>query len=107
MDELQAFFDFYCKPRSDSTKDWESSTPKVRLSLLGFEASGGQAETVVERPEDSYPLDRQILRTMYLDARNGTLGKTLPTGPFAKDYQANSLADCLVSTFSLCQSWTS
>ena len=100
MDELQAFFDFYSKPHSESTKDWESSTPKVRMSLLGFEASGGQAKTVVERVEDSFPLERQELRALYLDARDGSLGKTLSPEASSKGYEGRSLDDCLVSTSS-------
>ncbi|KAG5760176.1 hypothetical protein H9Q72_011706 [Fusarium xylarioides] len=55
-DELQQFFDFYCKPDIVKDTNWESSTARVRLSLLGFEADGSSATTVIERPEQTYPL---------------------------------------------------
>ncbi|KAF5568701.1 cocaine esterase [Fusarium phyllophilum] len=75
-DELQQFFDFYCKPDIAKDTNWESSTPRVRLSLLGFEADGSSAMTVIERPELSYPLARQRLRTLYLNGEKEKLAFT-------------------------------
>jgi predicted acyl esterase len=49
-DELQTFFDKYCK---DMSNDWEM-TPRLRLSLLGF--SNSPARTISEREAPSYPL---------------------------------------------------
>ncbi|KAL4725849.1 hypothetical protein ACLX1H_006523 [Fusarium chlamydosporum] len=63
-DELQRYCDAYSKPDSPLTaQQWEKSTPRVRLSLLGFESDGSPAKTVIERPEESYPLERQRLTT--------------------------------------------
>lgn len=96
-DELQEFFDFYCKPAATHTKNWETSTPHVRLSLLGFEASGSPAVTVVERPETSYPLQRQELRTLFLNAENGSLSSAPVPRKATMAYQGRSLHDSLVS----------
>ncbi|KAJ4148103.1 hypothetical protein LMH87_002590 [Akanthomyces muscarius] len=100
-DELQRFFDFYCKPAAASPADvnnWETSTPAIRLSLLGFEADGSPAATVVERPESSYPLERQELRKYFLDAQTGTLLKTAPAEATTRSYEGKSLHDQLSFT---------
>ncbi|KAK0388750.1 hypothetical protein NLU13_4993 [Sarocladium strictum] len=98
-DELQAFFDCYCKPdASPRAKNWEATTPPVRLSLLGFEDDGSPAATVIERPEKSYPLERQVLRTLYLNGENGTLVDTLPKQEAEKSYEGKSLTDGVTFT---------
>ncbi|EXM21248.1 Xaa-Pro dipeptidyl-peptidase, C-terminal [Fusarium oxysporum f. sp. vasinfectum] len=97
-DELQQFFDFYCKPCTGNKASWESSTPRVRLSLLGFEADGSSATTVVERPERSYPLTRQRLRTLYLDGTTGTLVDPKPNQEYINSYEGRSLSDGLTFT---------
>ncbi|KAK0212502.1 hypothetical protein DFS33DRAFT_1269288 [Desarmillaria ectypa] len=61
-DELQRFFDHYCKKIDNG---WPGSIPLVRLSLLGFNNS--PPKTVVERPEQEFPLARAQNRTYYLD----------------------------------------
>lgn len=98
-DELQSFFDFYCKPTAASPADvnnWEAFTPAIRLALLGFEADGSPAATVVERPESSFPLERQELRKYFLDAQTGTLLKTAPAEVTTRSYEGRSLHDQLV-----------
>ncbi|KAG7414189.1 putative serine esterase [Fusarium oxysporum f. sp. rapae] len=98
-DELQRYFDAYSKPESPITpKDWEESTPRVRLSLIGFESDGSPAKTVLERPEKSYPLERQKLTTLYLDAESGKLGKDKPGQETMKSYKGKSLTDQLTFT---------
>ncbi|KAH7006810.1 Alpha/Beta hydrolase protein [Ilyonectria destructans] len=98
-DELHAFFDFYCNPApSADARDWETSTPRVRLSLLGFEATGSPAATVVERPETSYPLERQELRTLYLDSESGRLNGEPLLQKATNSYEGKSLQDCLTFT---------
>jgi predicted acyl esterase len=72
-DELQRYFDRYCKGIENG---WEHDTPPVRLSLLGFD--GSAAETVIERPEQEYPLARQKPQLHYLDASIGKLVPELP-----------------------------
>lgn len=97
-DELQDFFDCYCKPDpSPCAKAWEVLTPPVRLSLLGFEADGSSAATVVERHERSYPLERQVLRTLYLNGEKGTLDNSKPSQEAVISYEGKSLNDVLVS----------
>ena len=96
-DELQAFFDAYCRPSKQSqAANWEALTPLVRLSLLGFEASGSAAKTIVERPEPSYPLERQILRTLYLDAETMTMKKSAPGSAATASYEGRILHSQLV-----------
>lgn len=70
VDDLQRYFDWYLKGIDNG---WEKDTPRVRLSLLGFEASGGMVQTVRERPEEEWPLSRQDLRRFYLNASKMTL----------------------------------
>jgi uncharacterized protein len=65
VDDLQRYFDRFLKGIDNG---WEKDTPKVRISLLGFETGGSIAKTVSERPEGEYPLVRQELRTFHLDA---------------------------------------
>ncbi|PVH69705.1 alpha/beta-hydrolase [Cadophora sp. DSE1049] len=64
VDDLQRYFDRFLK---NVLNGWED-TPPVRLSLLGFEASGGLTPTIRERPEKEWPLARQALQRFYLDA---------------------------------------
>ncbi|KAG4270386.1 hypothetical protein FPRO04_11545 [Fusarium proliferatum] len=92
------FFDFYCKPEIVKDTNWEFSTPRVRLSLLGFEADGSSATTVIERPEQNYPLTRQKLRTLYLDGTTGNLVDLRPDQESIKSYEGRSLRDGLTFT---------
>lgn len=64
VDDLARYFDRFLK---NERNGWED-TPLVRLSLLGFEASGSLTPTVLERPEKEWPLARQELKKFYLDA---------------------------------------
>ncbi|KAF4473174.1 Cocaine esterase [Fusarium agapanthi] len=78
--------------------NWEFSTPRVRLSLLGFESDESSATTVIERPKESYPLARQRLRTLYLDGTNGKLMDLKPDQECIKPYEGRSLGDGLTFT---------
>jgi uncharacterized protein len=72
-------------------------TPPVRLSLLGFEDDGSPALTVVERPESNYPLERQVLRTLFLDVGKGAMLSSQPAQEATKSYESHSLNDGIVS----------
>ncbi|RDW71755.1 hypothetical protein BP5796_07789 [Coleophoma crateriformis] len=85
-DELQKYFDHYCKGIQNG---WEDSTPPVRLSLVGFE--GSPAKTVTERVEQEYPLKRRTAKDYYLDVGSKTMS-TSPISTESKDqYEAHSL----------------
>ena len=92
-DDLQRFYDRYCK---NIDNGWEHDTPPVRLSLLGFEADGSSARTVLERSEKEWPLQRTKDLELFLDASN----KRLTTDPVAKEssvsYESHSLDDSVV-----------
>jgi uncharacterized protein len=97
-DDLQRYFDFYAKGIQNG---WEEETPPVRLSLLGFESGGSTAKTIVERPEKSWPLDRQEMRTFYLDNATATLVKERPGEEVSSSYDAHHLTDSKVSRIDL------
>jgi hypothetical protein len=63
--DLRRFFDYYLKGIQN---DWSKTAP-VRLAIL----DPGGAD-VVNRAEKEFPLARQELRRLYLDAATGTLG---------------------------------
>jgi uncharacterized protein len=91
-DELQRYFDRYAKGVMNG---WEDTTPPVRLSLLGFDHES-LAKTVLERPESSYPLERQELRTFYLDSASRSLQAVIPTEEGAAAYESHHLTDSAV-----------
>lgn len=86
-DELQRYFDRYAKGVMNG---WEDTTPPVRLSLLGFDGASA-AKTVLERPEKTYPLERQQLTTFYLNVENASLQDAAPTVETSVQYEAHSL----------------
>ncbi|KAJ0131516.1 Transposase [Fusarium oxysporum f. sp. albedinis] len=90
-DDLQRFFDHYCKGLDNA---WEN-TPPVRLSLIGFHNS--PARTVIERPENEFPLARQQLRKLYLDTKSRTLQWDPVTSEDTASYEGHSLGDTVVS----------
>lgn len=94
VDELQRFFDHFCKGIENG---WEQDTPPVRLSLLGFENS--PAKTVVERPEQEFPLARQTLKTYYLDAKTCTLAEQKPRQSAEATHQGHSLTASTVCKY--------
>ena len=61
-EEMLKFFDHYLKGIDNG---WEE-TPRIRVSVL----DPGQGNDIVERVEDSFPLARQELKSMYLDTEN-------------------------------------
>ena len=69
QDELLRFFDRYMKHIDNG---WED-TPKIRISVLD---PGGS--DLVERVEDSFPLERRELLPLYLNADTMTLGTEAP-----------------------------
>ena len=95
-DELQRYFDRYCKGIENG---WEHDIPPVRLSLLGFENS--PVKTIRERPEQEYPLARQQLHTYYLDAASKTLVPELPRSTSSTSHAGHDLNASSVSKLNL------
>jgi predicted acyl esterase len=91
--DLQKYFDRFCKGIENG---WEDSTPPVRLSLIGFDNSS-PAKTVLERPENEYPLARQQLQTFYLDVSNKTLNPEPVAVKSSDSYKAHDLEASIVS----------
>jgi hypothetical protein len=89
-DDLQRFFDRYCKGIMNG---WEEDTPSVRLTLLGC----GSVPNIVERPEAEFPLRRQQLVPLYLDGRNQTLRDSKPESEHSVSYEGHSLDASSVS----------
>ncbi|KAJ5725006.1 Alpha/Beta hydrolase protein [Penicillium malachiteum] len=89
MDDLQRFYDYFAKGIENG---WEKDTPRVRLSLLGYD--GSSARTVVERPEDQWPLARQCTTRYYLNAANSSLEATKPSRVATATHEGHSLTAC-------------
>ena len=87
VDDLQRFYDRYCKGIDNG---WERDTPRVRLSLISF-----TGKDVVERPEPEYPLSRQRLEKVYLDADNLTMSAQPSRAQSVASYEGHHLTDCL------------
>ncbi|KAI0136209.1 Alpha/Beta hydrolase protein [Xylariales sp. AK1849] len=87
-DELQCFLDRYCKGMDN---DWES-TPRLRVSLLGF--GGSPAKTIVERPEKDYPIPGTENRKYFLDAASHSMSRSKPVTESKTSYEAHHLTDC-------------
>lgn len=66
---------------------WEQ-TPRIRLSLLGY-----NRPSIVNRPEPSYPPPDFRYTTLYLDAKTSSLQSPLPPEPATATYQADSRSD--------------
>lgn len=86
--DLQRYFDRYLKGIDNG---WEKDTPRVRLSLLGFEVSGGISSTIRERPEPEWPLSRQQLRRLYLDVSTMSLQEQHVGTESSVSYAANDM----------------
>lgn len=93
-DDLQRFYDFYCK---DVQNGWEKDTPPLRLSLLGFESDGSDAHTVIERPENEWPVARERQMELYLDASSKKLSIEPVSESFSINYNGHSLDSSAVS----------
>lgn len=93
MDDLQRFYDFYAKGIQNG---WETETPRVRLTLLGYD--GSQAKTVEERPEKQWPPASQNSIRYYLDASNKALVPVQLNAPSSVAHESHSLTDCSVSS---------
>ncbi len=78
-DDERKFFDYYMK---DIPNDWQD-TPRVRIATL----DPGH-EDKIDRPEEDFPLPRQQLKKLYLDASDGSL-KTEPVAESEIRYAGN------------------
>lgn len=97
IDDLQRFYDCYAK---DVQNGWETDTPRVRLSLLGY--ANSPAKTVVERTETQWPPARQNTCRYYLNAATGSLAREKPSEPATTSYEGHSLSASLVLLFPAC-----
>ncbi|KAJ5775816.1 uncharacterized protein N7511_000827 [Penicillium nucicola] len=86
--DLQRFFDFYAKGIQNG---WELDTPRVRLTLLGYENS--PAKTVVERPEAQWPPASLRTEKFFLDAATKSLAALNPKNAAAVSHEGHSLTD--------------
>ncbi|KAK8230330.1 Alpha/Beta hydrolase protein [Phyllosticta capitalensis] len=84
--DLQRFLDFYCKGIENG---WEKDTPPLRLTLLGF--NGSMVKSIVERPEQQYPVARTRSVRYHLDASDKTGKPNPPNEEFSASYDAHSL----------------
>lgn len=81
INDLQKFLDKYMRGIDNG---WEN-TPKIRLSLLGY-----NRPSVIDRPESSYPPPSFQPVTFYLDAANASLTETAPKEDSKASYQADA-----------------
>ncbi|EOD52596.1 putative x-pro dipeptidyl-peptidase c-terminal non-catalytic domain-containing protein [Neofusicoccum parvum UCRNP2] len=88
-DELQQFFDHYCKGVDNG---WEK-TPRFRFTLLGFDES--PAQSIIERPEEAWPIPRTKETKYYLNSATNKLTPSPPISPASASYEAHSLSDTL------------
>ena len=91
--DLRKFYDHYCKGIDNG---WEK-TPRVRMAIL----DPGHTDQV-DRVETDFPLPRQQLKTLYLNAADGTLREICPdqeavvvneaemSGQFLEDLRENT-----------------
>jgi predicted acyl esterase len=94
--DLQRFYDRYCKGIMNG---WEHDTPPLRLSLIGCE---GSVPNITERHEKEFPLQRQQLKTFFLDGATKTLVDTPLKTQATVAHEAHSLdASSVGSSFVL------
>ncbi|PLB49728.1 alpha/beta-hydrolase [Aspergillus steynii IBT 23096] len=86
IDDLQRFYDFYAKGIQNG---WETDTPRVRLSLLGYD--GSPTRTIEERHETEWPLSRQRNVKYFLDATGNSLVTAQPTSSGEVSHEGHSL----------------
>jgi hypothetical protein len=77
VEDLRRFLDHVVKGIDNG---WDA-TPPVRLSVLD-----PSNVDVVNRPEVSFPLERECAKRLYLDAADGSLRDVLPTEPVSHTY---------------------
>ena len=85
-EDLLKFFDCYMKGIDNG---WEK-TPKVRLTVLD---PGGK--DIVEREESSFPLERQVLKELYLNPADMTLCEKAPAEASTAQYCSWNGSDML------------
>ncbi|KAL2832205.1 hydrolase CocE/NonD family protein [Aspergillus pseudoustus] len=86
VEDLRKFYDYFMK---DVENGWEY-TPRVRLCVLN---PGHQ--DVVNRPEQGFPLARQLSRRLYLNAADATMEWE---SPFEQDRQSKVEFDACTGT---------
>lgn len=79
-DDLRKFYDHYMKGIDNG---WEK-TPRVRMAVLD---PGG--EDIIDRVEEEFPLKRQEVRRIYLDASDMTGKDELPEKEVSASYQSD------------------
>jgi len=89
-EDLLKFFDFYLK---EIPNDW-AKTSRVRLSVLN---PGHQ--DIVYRNEETFPLERQNLKKMYLDIDKMSLNEVKPEVSATKSYISDDGQDTLSFTY--------
>ncbi|KAH8646341.1 X-Pro dipeptidyl-peptidase C-terminal non-catalytic domain-containing protein [Xylariales sp. PMI_506] len=87
-DELQAFFDKYCKGLETG---WEKTAP-FRFSLVGFE--GSPVKNILERPEADWPIPGTEYRKFFLDAASHSLSHTKPAEKAKTSHDAHHMTAC-------------
>ncbi len=80
-DELLLFLDYFMKGKTDNGFD---SLPRVRVSVL----DPGRGEDITDRPEEDFPLPRQELRSLYLNAETMALEESVPAEEASVSYNA-------------------
>ena len=83
VEQLRAFFDHFLKGTDDSVLAW----PKVRIEVRE------QAYVQHERAEREWPLTRQSLRPLYLDAANASLSPAPQPKQAQTQYDSEDKAD--------------
>lgn len=83
-DDLQRFLDHYLLGTENG---WEN-TPKIRLSLLRY-----NAPPVTFRAEDNYPPKRTRYETFFLDGSSGKFQTDVPPSDAIATYQSDSWED--------------
>lgn len=76
--QLQTFFDYFLKGKKTDVMSW----PKVRIEVRE------RAYVQTQRAEQEWPLKRQQLRTLYLNAANASLQPELPTAETHTQYES-------------------
>ncbi|KAK4051789.1 hypothetical protein OIO90_004613 [Microbotryomycetes sp. JL221] len=82
--DLQKFFDYYLAGKTDN--GWPQA-PRVRLALLDFYNKGTD---IVGKVENEYPLKRQELVKLFLNAKLGSLESKPVTESSSASYEAHS-----------------
>ena len=91
-DELQRYYDFYCKGIDNG---FDKDVPRVRLSLLAFD--GSDVQSIVEKPAKEYPVPGLVYRSLFLNAQEGTMDTTPIANVSEVKHEGHHLTACSVS----------